>query len=230
MHAVRVAFIFASHLLSLALAVYTTRTSGVPVVILFYAFFIDYVFRLITIQVLYADLSRSRGIVHAIAPYISRLPRPGQESHPVRKGEGGPPAGITQYLIVMATCAFFAFVLMHVNSDRELELAPAAGASDLGWALLIGAIYWLNSLLNRTIVIHPGEPLNRNFGYNSNEVSILAFSVLTGAVVVGVRQNMGLAASGWTVMGPMLFFRFLFDLWTSLDALDTGAQEELTGG
>ena len=76
MHAVRVAFIFASHLLSLALAVYTTRTSGVPVVILFYAFIIEYGVRLITIQALHADLSRSRGLAHAIAPYISRRPTP----------------------------------------------------------------------------------------------------------------------------------------------------------
>ena len=235
MHAVRVAFIFASHLLSLALAVYTTRTSGVPVVILFYAFIIEYVFRLVTIQVLHADLSRSRGLVHAIAPHISRRPRPGQQSHPVRDGEGGPPGSFLQYLIPMVVCGFFAFMLMHVNSpDGELAITADAGVRYLGWAVLIGAIYWLNSLLTRTIVIHPGEPLTQNFGYNSNEVAILAFAVLTGAVVVVVRQNMGVPASGWTVMGPMLFFRFLFDLWGSLDALDTGGyprgEEKLTGG
>ena len=38
-------------------------------------------------------------------------------------------------------------------------------------------------------------------------------------VVVGVRQNMGLEASGWTVMGPLLFFRFLYDVLASLESV-----------
>ena len=67
-------------------------------------------------------------------------------------------------------------------------------------------------------VNHPAEPVTRNFGYNSKEVTILALAVLTGAVVVMIRQNMQLEASGWTVMGPLLCFRFLDDLWASLDA------------
>ena len=116
----RATFVVASHLLSLALAVYTTLTSGVPVEILLYAFLIDYILRLGTIKVLHAESAAARtGWVDTLAPYISRRPAPGQESHPVRDGE---------------------------------ELEP----------------------------------------------------------------------SGWTVMGPLLFFRFLYDLWASLDALDTG--------
>ena len=214
-----VAFIFASHLISFALAVYTTRSSGVPVDILLYAFLIDYILRLGTIQVLHAELVSARpGWVHALAPYISRLPAPGQESHPVRDGEGGPPADVIKYLVVMLALWFFAFVLMHVNAEREIDLTAQAGVNDLVWALIIGAVYWANSLVTRTMVIHPAEPVTRNFGYNSKEVTILALAVLTGSVVVMVRQNMELAPSGWTVMGPLLFFRFLYDLWASLDA------------
>lgn len=220
----RAALIFASHLFSLALAVYTTRTSGVPVEILLYAFLIDYLLRLGTIHVLHAELAAGRGgWVHALAPYISRLPAPGQQSHPVRDGEGGPPADVIKYFVVMTALWFFALVLMHVNADQKIDLTAQAGVNDLAWALVIGAIYWVNSLLTRTMVIHPREPVTRNFGYNSKEVTILAFAVLTGAVVVAVRQNMGLEPSGWTVMGPLLLFRFLHDLWASLDA--TGESE-----
>lgn len=219
----RAAFIVASHLLSLALAIYTTLTSGVPVEILLYAFLIDYILRLGTIKVLHAELAAARtGWVDTLAPYVSRRPAPGQQSHPVRDGEAGPPADIIKYFVVLMVLWFFAFVLMHVNADREIDLTGQSGVADLRWALLIGAIYWVNSLLTRTMVIHPAEPVTSNFGYNSKEIVILAFAVLTGAVVVMARQNMGLAPSGWTVMGPLLFFRFLYDLWASLDALGGG--------
>lgn len=213
------AFLVASHLLSLGLAVYTTRASGVPVEILLYAFLIDYGLRLGTIHYLHtAVTSRPQTWVHAIAPYISKLPARGQQSHPVRDGEGGPPAGISTYLIVLAAMAGFALVLMHVDADKQIRLTFAATARDLWWAVMIGTIYWANALLTRTLVIHPAEPVTRNFGYNSKEVTILSLAVLTGGVVVAVRQNMGLDGTGWTVMGPLLFFRFVFDLSASLRA------------
>jgi hypothetical protein len=218
--ALYVAFLFASHLLSLGLAVYTTRTSGVPVAILLYAFLIDYGLRLGTIHFLHAAVaSRRQTWRYAIAPFISKLPARGQQSHPVRDGEGGPPAGISKYLIVLAGMACFAFVLMNVDADKQVRLTFAATARDFWWALVIGLIYWANALLTRTLVIQPAEAVTRNFGYNSKEVTILALAVLAGGVVVAVRQNMGLDATGWAVMGPLLFFRFLFDLWASVNAI-----------
>ena len=220
MRALYVAFLFASHLLSLALAIYTTRTSGVAVEILLYAFLIDYALRLGTIQCLHgAVASRGQTWMHAIAPHITRLPARGQVSHPVRDGEGGPPASISKYLVVLAALACFAFVLMNVNADKQMRVTFAATVRDLWWAVLIGIVYWANALLTRTLVIHPAEPITSNFGYNSKEVTILSMAILTGGAVVAVRQNMGFAASGWTVMGPLLLFRFLFDLSASLQGL-----------
>jgi hypothetical protein len=217
---VYVAFIFASHLLSLGLAVYTTRTSGVAVEILLYAFLIDYVLRLGSIQLLHAAMVSARPtFLHAIAPYVSRQPAPRQPSQPVLEREGGPPARFRTYLVVIAFMSGLAFVLMHVNADKEISLAPDAALRDLLWALVIGSIYWINSLLTRTMVIRPSESLTRNFGYNTKEVIILSLAVLTGGAVVAVRQGMDLGPSGWTVMGPLLFFRFLYDLWASLDAM-----------
>jgi hypothetical protein len=150
---------------------------------------------------------------------VARAPAAGQQSHPVRQGEGGPAAPLGTYLVLLAVLLFFAFVMMNVNADHEISLTMAVGLEDLWWALLIGSIYWINSLLTRTMVIHPRESVSTNFGYNSKEVTILALAVLTGGVVVGVRQNMGLDASGWTVMGPLLFYRFLYDLSASLQSI-----------
>jgi hypothetical protein len=204
----------------LALAVYTTSASGVPVSILLYAFLFDYMLRLGSIQLLHGVMtSRTPTLLTAIAPLVTRQPAVGQQSHPVTRGEGGPAAPIGSYLLVLAVLLFFAFVMMNVNADQEIDLTIRVGVRDLWWALLIGAIYWINSLLTRTMVIHPRESAARNFGYNSKELTILALAVLTGGVVVGVRQNMGLEASGWTVMGPLLFFRFLYDVLASLESV-----------
>ena len=219
-----VAFIVASHLLALALAVYTTRRSGVPVEILLYAFLIDYAMRLGSIHVLHSAMASPRhSWLQALAPLVTRRPAPGQPSHPVREGHpAGPPARTGAYFLVIVAVAFFAFVLMHVNADKQLDLRPQAAVGDLLWALVIGSIYWINSLLTRTMVIHPAEPVTRNLGYNSKETTILTLAVITGGVVAAVRQEMGLGASGWTVMGPLLFFRFLYDLWASLAARPRG--------
>lgn len=161
--------------------------------------------------------ARTPTVLSAIAPVISRQPAAGQQSYPVTQGEGGPPAHIGWYLVLLGVLLFFAFVMMNVNADHEIDLTLEIGARELSWAFVIGAIYWINSLLTRTMVIHPRESVARNFGYNTKEVTILALAVLTGGVVVAVRQTMGLDASGWTVMGPLLFYRFLYDLLSSLE-------------
>lgn len=176
--------------------------------------------RLGSIQLLHAAMvSGRRTFLHAIAPYVSRQPDPRQQSRPVLESEGGPPARFRTYLVVIAFISMLAFVLMNVNADKEISLTPEAGVRDLSWALVIGSIYWINSLLTRTMVIRPAESVTRNFGYNTKEVTILSFAVLTGGLVVAARQAMDLGPSGWTVMGPLLFFRFLYDLWASLDAI-----------
>lgn len=218
-----VAFLVASHLLSLALAIYTTRASGVRADILLYAFLIDYLLRLITIQTLHSAISAGRDtFVLALAPLVSRPPRLGQSSRPVTVGEHGPPARLPVYLLAMAAFTYFAFVLMNVDADKQIDLAKIAGLEDLKWAALIGVIYWANALLTRTVVIHPDEPITRNFGYNSRELTVLALAVLTGAVVVAVRQEMNLDASAWTVMGPLLGYRCASDLSASLEGRRAG--------
>lgn len=180
--------------------------------------------RLGSIRALHAAMSSPRRtFLNVLAPYVSRLPAARQQSHPVRDGESGPPANIGKYVIVIGVISAFALVLMNVNADKEIDLTPEAGMRDLRWALVIGSIYWINALLTRTMVIRPTESLTKNLGYNTKEVTILALAVLTGGLVVAIRQGMDLGPSGWTVMGPMLVFRFVFDLWASLAARPAGS-------
>ncbi|HJU44518.1 MAG TPA: hypothetical protein VJ691_16950 [Vicinamibacterales bacterium] len=184
--------------------------------------------RLGSIQLLHGAMASAEPtLLRALAPYVTRWPAPRQQSYPVRDGDAGPPAPIGKYFVVIAAFSMFAFVLMNVDAEKQLHIVPEAGARDLVWALLIGSIYWINSLLTRTMVLQPSEPVTRNLGYNTKEVTILALAVLTGGAVVAVRQNMGLGPSGWTVMGPLLFFRFLYDLRSSLHAMpDRGRERE----
>jgi hypothetical protein len=66
-------------------------------------------------------------------------------------------------------------------------------------------------LATRTIVVDPNAAPEINFGYNTREVTVLAFAVLTAGAVVVVRQGMELPPSGWAVLGPLLAWRAIFD-------------------
>jgi hypothetical protein len=219
-HPLRIGFIFVSHLFSLAFAIYSTRTSGVQVEVLLYAFIVDYLLRLWTIQSIYVEMrNRHQSWIAAVAPFISRRPAPHETSQPVRDGENGPPARIGTYLIVMAVLSAFAFMLANVGADRELHVDPLDTVDAVSWAIAIGAVYWVNSLLNRVIVIDVRQTLAQNLGYNTREVTVLAMAVLTAGLIVAIRQNMDLGSTGWTVMGPLLGYRFLYELWASLEAV-----------
>lgn len=220
MRPLHIAFIYFSHLLSLAVTVYTARANGVRVEVLLYAFLIDYVMRLYTIALLQSAVTaRRQGWLSGIAPYVTRLPAPGQESYPIRDDQTGRPMGFGTYLIAIAMCSALAFVLANVNADREIALTSEDALRDFGWASAFATLYWVNSLLTRTMTIHPRQSIARNLGYNSKELTVLALAVLVGGLVVVVRQANGMDQSAWAVMGPLLGFRMWYDLWASLDAL-----------
>ena len=111
---------------------------------------------------------------------------------------------------------YFNFVLANVDADQTLGVDRATAITAMNWALLIAAIYWVNGLLTRSIVIRLEQPLVANLGYNSKEVTLLSAAVLIGRAVVAVRQTPGLPASAWTVMGPLLALRTITDLFARL--------------
>jgi uncharacterized membrane protein YhaH (DUF805 family) len=80
----------------------------------------------------------------------------------------------------------------------------------------LAIVYWVQSLLSRTTVIDPRAPWDVNVGYNTREITILALAVLFAGTVVVVRQANDLPASGWTVLGPLFVFRFVYDLYAAL--------------
>jgi hypothetical protein len=210
------------HLTGLALAVLSVIRSGDRPQVLIYAFVLEYAVRLAMIFVATRTLAAGRPVVIAqLAAAVCRLPAPGQHAYPLTYEGSNQPAGAGAYAFVMAFLIFLAVVLSNVNPDRELDLDARVLSRDLRWAVLVAAIYWLESLLTRTTVIDPRASSATNFGYNTRDVIILAFATLSAGAVVVIRQGMRLPASGWVVLGPLFVFRFLYDLFAALQQPET---------
>ena len=114
-------------------------------------------------------------------------------------------AFILEYALRLATV--FAVVRALAARDDSLlgRLAP-----------IVALVYWVQSLLDRTTIVDANARWDVNVGYNTRELTILAVSVLVAGLAVVVRQANDLPASGWTVLGPLFAFRFLYDLWGAL--------------
>lgn len=216
MRALTVTLIVLSHAASLAFAVYTTQRSGVRTQVLLYAFIIDYILRLSSIRPLYFASRSEKTWVRRAASALSRRPARGEEATPLVEQNSGRALGLWGHLGLMALLSYFAFVLANVDADRQLGSDLATVLDDLDWAVAVGVTYWVNALVTRMIVVDPGRPPTKSFGYNTGELSLLALAVLVGGVVVAVRQMNGYQASAWSVMGPLLVIRTLGDLHARL--------------
>jgi hypothetical protein len=112
----------------------------------------------------------------------------------------GHPVPFRTHVVVIAFLATLAFVLVNVNARKELDLDLATLGHDVRWALGPALIYLVQGAVTKTLAMDP------------RDVTILAFAVLSAGAIVAGRQMMGLTSSGWVVLGPLLVFRFLFDL------------------
>lgn len=210
-------YLLTVNLAGLALTVWGIVRSGDRPQVLLYAFILDYCLRLATISVAtMAAQEEGPSWLKALVPLVTSRPARGQQSYPLAEESTKKPIEPWGYLIVVAMLGALAFVLANVNADHELDLDGATFTRDMGWAIRLAVVYWLQSLLAGTTVIDPAAPREINFGYNTREVTILAFATLTAGMVVVVRQSRGLAASGWVLLGPLLAFRFIYDLSAGL--------------
>ena len=210
-------YIVAVHLAGLALAVAGVIRAGDRAQVLVYAFILEYALRLATVFALTRALATDgASLLSRLAPLICRLPTTATESQPIRYEGSQQAAGPAAYAFTVAFLAFLAFVLGNVNADRELDLDLARFEDDLQWAAGLAIVYWVQSLLSRTTIIDPRARWDANVGYNTGEITILALSVLFAGAVVVVRQANDLPASGWTVLGPLFVFRFVYDLYAAL--------------
>lgn len=204
-------------LVGLAFVVVALVRSGERAPVLVYAFVLTYILQLLTLRAMLAMHTRSRSSrAKQLVALLCSPPEPGRESCPVTDGDTGQPTGLGGYLFVMAVMSFFAFMLVNVNASRTLDVDAGTLAADARWALAVTGIYWLQSLAAQTLVIDFAAPATVNYGYNSGEVPVLAFAVLTAGVAVMIRQGMGAGASGWVVLGPLLAWRTLADMATAV--------------
>ena len=210
-------YLLTVHLVGLAVTVAGIVRSGDRTQVLLYAFILDYGLRLATIYLAtLAQRKSSPSWLKALVSLVSSPPARGQVSSPLAEEGTGKAVGPGGYVFVVAVLSLFAFMLSNVNADRELDLDATTFVHDLRWATSLALLYWLQALLAASTVIDPGARREINFGYNTREVTILAFATLTAGMVVVVRQSNGLGASGWVLLGPLLAFRFLYDLFANL--------------
>ena len=210
-------FVMLAHIVTLAVVVAGIVRSGQRTQVLLYAFILDFSFRLLTIHAITRILrQKPSGRLSWVMSLVCSPPAPGQLSYPMTEEESGRPVGPGAYAAVVALLAFFAFVLGNVNADRKLDVDLATLLGDLRWAVAFGLFYWVQSLASRGTVIDPAVSREINFGYNTRDLTILALATLTAGGVVVFRQAHNLPASGWAMVGPLLAFRWLYDVVTGL--------------
>jgi len=205
------------NLIGLAFVVVSLARSGQRAQVLVYAFILGSFAQLFTVRAMLAvhHGSRSPG-AKALVSWLSSRPEAGRRSYPVTHEGSNQLAGFGGYVFVMLAMTFFAFMLVNVNADRELDLDPGMFASDLVWALAVASTYWLMDLASRAIVIDFSAPATTNYGYNTRDLGVIALAVLTSGAVVVIRQGMGIGASGWVVLGPLLAWRALYDIFAGV--------------
>jgi hypothetical protein len=210
-------YILFVHMVGLVLAIAGIVRSGDRPQVLLYAFILEYGLRLATIfAITHALQTDDTSVLSRIALYLCRPPSAGQTSSGLKYEGTGRPVGASGYAVVVTFLAFLVFVLSNVNADRELDVDATTFVRDLRWAAGLASFYWMQSLLARRSVIDPSASREVNLGYNTRELTILAFATLAAGLVVAIRQTQGLPASGWTVLGPLMGFRFLYDVSAGL--------------
>jgi hypothetical protein len=206
------------HGVGLALTVLGIVRSGERPQVLVYAFVLDYMLRLITIRLMLRTRAGGTSGPAAGVAYLTTTPAPGESSFPLRDEDTRQLVGFSTYVVIVLFFGTLAFVLANVNARHKVDVEAAMLVRDVCWAGALALTYWVQGLMSRTIVIDPSASVETNLGYNTRDLTLLAFAVMGAGAVVVSRQIAGSTSSGWVVLGPLLLFRFLFDLSAALRA------------
>ena len=204
------------NLVGLALAFFGIVRSGERTTVLVYAFILEFLLRLVTIQVMQRALKTNT--LESVIAAVTMPPAPGQRSYAPFYEDTRRPIPFHTYMIVVLLLAWMAFVIVNVGVDKELHLDPEMLVRDLRWAVALAGIYWLEGLIGRTITIDRYASSELNLGYNARDLVILAFAVLTAGWGVIARRIWRLNSSGWVVLAPLLVVRFFFDVSSARSA------------
>ena len=96
---------------------------------------------------------------------------------------------------------------------------------ELGWALVLATVYWVEDLLNRSLLVDPGRSVPVNLGCNAGGLTLLFAAVFVGAfLVVGATWiattlapgSSALAeAAAWVALALLCVFRAVREVGTS---------------
>lgn len=200
--------ILLSHVASVAVMLLLMAMTGESPRIFIYGLFINYFYRLLTLRLLIGLYASGDGRGRRLALALTRPPHPARPPFPVTVGEGedAKPGGLAAYLIVLAVCAYFTFMLINVK-DHEIGTPLRVVANELRHGFVAGLAWWLLDLVDRRITIRFGDPLWMNLGYNSLETTLVAVTVLTGGIASAVME------SPWPYFVTLIAFKTWFDVW-----------------
>ena len=200
--------ILLSHLVSAAVMVAVTLRTGESPRVFIYGFFINYLYRLLTLRALVAAHDSGTGWGRTLARTLSRPPAPGLQSAPVTvtDSRGTRPGRLGAYLLVLLVCGYFAF--MEINVRDQAFVTPWRVVRDEVTAGFWAAIFWwVLDLVNRRWTIQFSEPHWVNFGYHSSETALIAITTLTGGIASAVM------GTPWPYFIALVIFRAWFDAW-----------------
>ena len=200
--------VLASHLVSVAVMLALMFQAGESPRVFIYGFFFNYLYQLLTLRGLLALHDSGGAGARRLARALSRRPHPGQVSMPltVHNNSSVSPGGLGAYLLVVAVCAFFTFVLVNVK-NQELGTPVATILAELRLGAFAGGLWWLLDLVDRRLAIRFGEPLWVNFGYNSLETTLIAITTLAGGAFAVFVE------SPWPYFWALVAFKTWFDVW-----------------
>jgi hypothetical protein len=203
---------FIIHAAGLALTVLGILQSGERPPVLVYQFILAYALRLVTIRVMQQALARNTPALTASVAALTARPARGEFSSPLRDEVSQKPVGFSTYLVMLLFIGTLAFVLTNVDARHKVDVDASDVIRDVSWAGVLAVMYLVEGLMSQAIVIDPSASIETNLGYNNRDLTLLAFAMLGAGAVVVMRQMTGRTSSGWVVLGPLLVFRFLFDL------------------
>ena len=119
---------------------------------------------------------------------------------------------LTSILLLIGGLALFAFMLAHVNQDKELDFNFATFSEEMALAAALTLIYVLETLVLRDTALDLDQPEAVNFHYGSQRITVLAFAVLFAGAAIAFLQATGKEISPWVLMGPLIVLKHGFDL------------------
>lgn len=180
--------------------------------------------RLFTVRFLIR--AQAGGRPAGLAAQIERFstpPRPGATPLAWRDEKSGEPVEFGGYLMMSGVYALFAFLLVHVGSDRELHIEAATFARELTFAAVLAAMYGVEEFWAGAVIFRPDAAPWENYAFNvGGRMILLHLSILICGGLLAFFQSQDMEPNAWLFFGPVLALKHLSDMAGEISAQRRG--------